>query len=171
MQPSEKEAESRKMKRVQEIFRDPEVTACLEELRALEKDRAFCRHDIDHLLATARLAYIFSLERGYKLDKTLIYAAALLHDCGKAEQYRIGTPHHTAGAEFAGRILSKYDFSEEEKERIITAIREHRKRGESGDELSEVLYDEDQMSRNCFDCAVKDECSWSDQKKNLTILW
>lgn len=171
MKPAEKEAESLRMKRVQEIFRDPEVAACLEELRALEKDRIFCRHDLDHLLATARLAYIFSLERGYKLDKTLIYAAALLHDCGKTKQYKNGTPHHTAGAEFAKRILSKYDFSEKEKERIITAIREHRKSGQSSNELSEVLYDADKMSRNCFSCPAKDECDWSDKKKNLTILW
>ena len=36
----------------------------------------------------ARLMYIYALEEHLELPKELIYAAALLHDIGRAQQYQ-----------------------------------------------------------------------------------
>jgi len=174
MKAAVKNDEKIRMQRVWDVFTDPDFIFCMKETAVLEKERIYCRHDMGHLLATARLAYIFSLERGYGIDRSLIYAAALLHDCGRAEEYKSGIPHDRAGAGTAYRILSRYDFSEKEIEEILAAIRGHRETGDVSmpeDRLSEVLYDADKMSRNCFLCGARDSCSWSDEKKNLTILW
>lgn len=84
------------MKRVQEIWEHPLYQQNLKELTQLEADRIFCRHTPEHFLDVARLAYIFSLERGISCPRELIYCTALLHDIGRAEQYTVGTPHDEA---------------------------------------------------------------------------
>lgn len=175
MTREEKLAESIRMKRVMDVFSDPDFSNCLRETAELEKDRIFCRHDLTHLKDTARLAYIFSLERKYGLDKDIVYTAALLHDCGRAEEYRTGVPHDIAGGRIARRILEKYDFSTDETELITAAIESHRgdlKKGccEAAAQLAEVLYDADKLSRDCFSCKAAGECNWSDEKKNMNLF-
>ena len=41
-----------------------------------------------HFLDVARIGTIIALEEGLKIDREWIYAAALLHDCGKHEPKR-----------------------------------------------------------------------------------
>ncbi len=94
------------MKRVQEIWEHPLYQQNLKELTQLEADRIFCRHTPEHFLDVARLAYIFSLERGISCPRELIYCTALLHDIGRAEQILSGQPHDEAGARIAETILS-----------------------------------------------------------------
>ena len=175
MTQEKKRAESARMKRVMDVFSDPDFSGCLKETSRLEKDRVFCRHDLSHLKDTARLAYIFSLERNYGLDKDLVYTAALLHDCGRAEEYKTGVSHDIAGGRIARRILEKYDFSDDEKEIIISAIEGHRGNlkedcGETAAKLAEVLYDADKLSRDCFLCEASKDCNWSDEKKNQNFF-
>lgn len=158
------------MGRVQKIFQHPTFQDALERNRQAEQSRIFCRHGMDHLLDTARLAYIFSLERGCGLKKDLIYAAALLHDMGRWKQYEDGTPHDLAGAQLAAPILEEAGYTEQERRQILDAIQSHRSAGESAP-LAQVLYDGDKASRCCFLCPVRGECNWSEQKKNLQITW
>ncbi len=158
-----------------DVFSDPDLQSCLNETAELEKNRIFCRHDPAHLKDTARLAYIFSLERNYGLDKAVVYTAALLHDCGRAEEYKTGEPHDIAGGRIARRILEKYDFSPAETEMIVAAIEGHRGNlkkdlGETAARLAEVLYDADKLSRECFSCKVSKDCNWSDEKKNMNLF-
>ena len=65
------------MKRVQEIWEHPLYQQNLKELTRLEADRIFCRHTPEHFLDVARLAYIFSLERGISCPRELIYCTAV----------------------------------------------------------------------------------------------
>ena len=159
------------MKRTQAIWEHPLYQQNLKELTRLEADRIFCRHTPEHFLDVARFAYIFALERGIDCSKELIYCTALLHDIGRAEQYTSGTPHDEAGARIAETILSDLDFSSAEKEQILSAIREHRSSGEEVSPLSQLIYEADKKSRNCFLCAAEPECYWSPQKKNMTIVY
>ena len=142
----------------------------MEKIRKFEKTRIFCCHDVDHLLDVARLAYIEVLEKQLPIPRETIYAAALLHDLGRAEQYEIGTPHDAAGAALAERILKDCDFSKEERQEIIAAISGHRK-AETGEDrqLSGVLYRADKSSRQCLFCDAQAECNWSEEKKNLQL--
>lgn len=165
-----KQKEIQKMKRVQEIYRHPYFQTCLERNRKAEEARVFCRHGMGHFMDVARLAYLFSMERGYPLEKEEIYAAALLHDIGKWRQYDEGVPHEKASAGIAEGILTDAGYTEDEKERILTAILNHRKGG-AQDRLSEVLYDADKISRACYACPAEKECNWKKEKKNLEILW
>ena len=142
----------------------------MEKLRDLEKDRIYCRHGIDHLLDVARLSYIEVLEKNLSISREMVYAAALLHDLGRAEQYEIGTPHDVAGARLAEVILQDCGFSDCETENIVTAISGHRSR-ETGkqEDLPGILYRADKASRQCLFCEAQDSCNWSNEKKNLIL--
>ncbi len=159
------------MKRVTKIYEHPYYQECLKRIEKAEKDRIFCCHDMQHFLDVARLAYIFSVERGYDVPKAQIYGAALLHDIGKWQQYEEGTPHEMASAVIAERLLEETEFTEEEKEGLLKAILEHRKKSPKTSTLSEILYDADKASRNCFLCKAKDNCNWDTKKKNLEIRY
>ena len=183
-----KQEEIQKMKRVQDIYRHPYFQQCLEKNQKAEKTRAFCKHNMEHFLDVARLAYIFSLERGYSIKKEEIYVTALFHDIGKWQQYSDGIPHEKASAGIADKILREAGFGEDERMRILTAILNHRKKGkeegtdsgymtdsligdETGEQLAEILYDADKISRACYMCPAEKECNWSEEKKNLNIIW
>ena len=144
-------------------------------LAACEAERPFCRHQVDHLMSAARIMWIANLEHGYGLDREVVYAAALLHDIGKAEQYEHGTPHEEAGARLAASILESLppacSFSDEERQAIVTAIRGHRRLRDGAEVLERLLFQADKASRACFACPpeVRAACSWSDAKKNRSI--
>lgn len=159
------------MKRVQAVWEHPLYQQNLKDLTRLEADRVFCRHTPEHFLDVARLAYIFALERKLNCSRELIYCTALLHDIGRAEQYITGTPHDEAGVRIAETILSDLDFSSEEKEAILSAIEEHRSSGKETSILSQLIYEADKKSRNCFLCEAEPQCYWSPQKKNMTIQY
>lgn len=158
------------MERIDKLYRHPLYQENLRQLLEEEKDRVFCRHDLSHFLDVARLMYIFSLEDGQDIPQPLLYAAALLHDMGRARQYRDGVEHHLAGGELACRILPDCDFSPEDTERIVRAIQEHRG-GEGGDLLSLYLYRADKISRTCYSCQAAGDCYWSAEKKNQIIRY
>ena len=159
------------MKRVNAIWNHPLYQKNLKELQVLEKDRLFCRHTPEHFLDVARLTWIYTLERGMDFSRELVYAAALLHDIGRTEQYTNGTPHDVAGARIAEIILGDLSFAEEEKKIIITAISEHRSSGTRSGDFSQLLYEADKKSRNCFICPAFNECNWAPEKKNMTIQY
>ena len=88
----------------------------IKKYRKLESERIFCRHTPEHFLDVARLMYIYALEEHLELPKELIYAAALLHDIGRAQQYQYNIPHDIAGVEIArGKFLTDLHFTEQEK--------------------------------------------------------
>ena len=122
------------MRRIDNILSDEGFCSELDKIGHYEADRIYCRHDLNHLLDVARIAYIHALEENSGLDKELIYAAALLHDIGRAAQYESGIPHDRAGAAIAADILAVCGFNEEEAEVILYAVTGHR----SGAEASEV---------------------------------
>lgn len=100
----------------------------------------------------------------WSCPKELIYAATLLHDIGRAQQYQYNIPHDIAGVEIAREILTDLHFTEQEKELILSSIGHHRK-GDSCSTLAALLYKADKQSRNCFLCSAASECYWSDDKK------
>lgn len=161
------------MEIIEQIRRHPLYQEYYGKLEKLEEKRTFCRHQMGHFLDVARIAYIHNLESEYGIRKEVIYAAALLHDIGKARQYTEGIAHEEASAELAGRILwdmsREGDFSEEERQEILRAILGHRKKREGMSVLEELLYTSDKQSRPCFMCPAERECNWNIQKKNLEV--
>lgn len=166
--------------RCQLIYDHPLYQEELTKIAGFESDRIFCRHTFEHFMDVARIAYIISLEQDFKLSKEVIYAAALLHDIGRARQYEDGTPHDEAGAEIADKILSDSGFSSDERDIITSAIRSHRGKcddisdGCSDTELAmnilaAIIYKADKASRQCFRCSAQKECNWNMEKRNLEI--
>ena len=110
------------MDRVNQIWRHPVYQEHYKKIQELESERIFCRHTPEHFLDVARLMYIYALEEHLELPKELIYAAALLHDIGRAQQYQYNIPHDIAGVEIAREILTDLHFTEQEKELILSSI-------------------------------------------------
>ena len=138
----------------------------LEELAELEKERVFCGHGLEHLLAVARMTMLICIERGIPAEEDIVYSAALLHDIGRVEEYTQGIPHETVGAETAQRILSEVGCGSKKAEKIIGIIRSHRSEGDKADTLEAVFYEADKKSRMCSFCKAQDECNWPNEKRN-----
>lgn len=156
--------------RVDRILRHPLFREKLEEIEELERERVFCRHGIEHLLAVARLAQVYNLEEQLGLSKELIYAAALLHDIGRGDQYRDGTPHDQAGVRYGAKILGDCGFSRGEQEVLLEAIAGHRSQNSATKRsLRGMLYRADKKSRPCFCCSAAAECNWPEEKRNYEL--
>lgn len=101
-----------------------------------------------------------------------IYAAGLLHDIGRWQEYENGIRHEMASAGLAPEILKECGFSNEECGEILLAIRNHRNKNVKDEKsLSGILYRADKMSRACFCCKAEAECDWDLQKKNKEIIF
>ena len=159
------------MKRVDAILRHPLFEEKLRLLDELEAERAFCHHDLTHLLDVARLMWIDALEQGLALDRDVVYAAALLHDLGRVEQIQHGIPHEQASAALAERILPDAGFAADEVETVIAAIRCHRGSApaDAREMLGEILYRADKACRLCWRCDARTACNWPEERKNAGI--
>lgn len=158
------------MERYQQIARHSKFQYYMEKIEEEEKERIFCHHNWDHLLAVARIAYIMVLESHLDISKDLVYATAFLHDIGKAEQYTKGIPHEIESAILAEGILKDCDYHAGEIKMIIGAILNHRVYRSSNTEFEKIIYRADKLSRPCKGCPAADQCNWSDEKKNLEVI-
>ena len=158
------------MERVNKIINHPLWNAAIKDIETSEEDRKFCRHSREHLLDTARIAYIFSLEENMNIGKEIIYAAALLHDIGRSEAYSGGLPHEEAGAALARKILLECDFDHDEVDLISDSILSHREKcALKNDNLCTILYMADKKSRICLFCDARNECKWDYEKMNMSL--
>lgn len=165
------------MDRFNRLLHDEEVIGSFEKLETLEQERIYCRHGLCHALDVARIGYIMMLEAADAVvSKEMFYVAALLHDLGRVKQYESGMPHHAAGAELAAHLLSKYAFTEEEKNAVCGAIAMHTHtdapevKEDAVSILAKYLYLADKKSRNCFCCGAQASCNWSEEEKNYDLF-
>ena len=89
------------MERVNRILRNDRYIELAAQTDELEVDRIYCRHGMDHALDVARIATIMAADEGLAVKRDIIYAAALIHDIGRGQQYINGTEHELAGAAIA----------------------------------------------------------------------
>ncbi|NPV28706.1 MAG: HD domain-containing protein [Firmicutes bacterium] len=159
------------MERIDAIVRDPLFQECLGKNKRAERDREFCKHDLQHFVDVARIAYILMLESGDLRQfiqenqlsgphaaKEVIYAAGILHDIGRWQEYESGEDHAPLGAELAGQILPRAGFTPGEIRVITQAIYEHREQRTQMTRLGEILHRADNLSRACHECSVQDKC-------------
>lgn len=140
-------------------------------LEEYERNREFCRHDLNHFLDVCRIAYIINLEENLKYPKDIIYAIGLIHDIGRVLEYERGVPHNKASIEIGIPILKDSKFNEEEIKIICSAIDNHRIHKEDKTSLESLIYRSDKLSRGCFNCKAIDKCYWSEEKKNKNIMY
>ncbi|MBV4417017.1 HD domain-containing protein [Clostridium tyrobutyricum] len=159
------------MKKINFILNNKMFKESLKKNRKCEESRKFCHHDLSHMLDTARIAYIISLEDKLNLEKESIYAVALLHDIGRHKQYKENIPHDIASVEIAEEILKECGFENCEIFNIIRAIKNHRNGYIEKDILSQIMYRADKLSRRCFCCNALEECNWSQEKKNYKLMY
>ncbi len=164
--------------KVNAILNNAKFNQELEKINQQERERIFCKHGLEHLLDVARIMYIRYLEAltinslNYNtisnLNKEIIYATALLHDLGRAEEYELRKrPHAAASADMAKEILIEAGFHVEDSKLICNAIANHN--NAATDKLSDWLQEADWLSRNCYRCTALDECNWVEARKNKEI--
>ena len=151
------------------ILNDEKYRYYLKRNKNFEKGRKFCKHNLKHFLDVARIAQSINLEKNLGFEKEIIYTTAILHDIGKSFQYENGTPHEIASFEIAKDLLEEYKYNKEEIEFIKQGILRHRDKKSEG--FSWLIYRADKLSRLCITCKAKDECNWSDEKKNTKIYY
>lgn len=142
----------------------------LDNLKKLEDDRIYCRHNLTHFFDVARICYILCLENNIKINKDVIYTTAILHDLGREQQIKNNIPHEEASYNLALKSFEFTDFTTEEQELILSAIKHHRTKM---DDMSfpAIFAKADKLSRDCFNCKAYDECYWSIEKKNNEIKY
>ena len=173
------------MERVNQIINHTLYKKYLAEIKKLEQNRIFCRHDMSHFLDVCRIAEIEWLNyrllnekdvtdgchKQYDVMRRLIYATGLLHDIGRWQEYESGISHEVASSALAGPILEECGFEEEDIEAILTAIGNHRNKAvKDENNLSGFTYRADKKSRACFACEAEAECDWSKDKKNMKVI-
>lgn len=159
------------MKQTNQIIHHPSYLSHIERIAEWEKEREFCRHNTGHFLDVARIAMILNMQDNYGVAQELIYAAALLHDIGRWQQYETGEDHALASAKLAPAILKDCGFSEEETEEIVSAIATHRESSVKDEKnLNGLLYRADKLSRPCYFCEQEKNCNWKNEKKNREIF-
>lgn len=157
------------MERVEKILSLPLYQEYLGRNREKEIDRKFCVHNWQHFIDVARLTYILLLEDedqekikqelgNRKNVKELSYAAALLHDIGKWQEYETGEDHALVSAKLARALLLEVGFSLPESELISQAIEEHRTASDPQTTLGYYLKKADKLARLCRFCLAQDEC-------------
>lgn len=149
------------------IIEHPLYVETLNRIEELERDRIYCGHNLSHLLDVARIMYIRALEEKLDIPRETVYAAALLHDIGRAEEYERGIAHDEAGARLAEVILTDCGYEKAVREQIIEAIGEHR--GEAAGELGRLLHWADKVSRICMRCEAADTCKWTVKNEGIEI--
>ncbi|MDY6826292.1 MAG: HD domain-containing protein [Bacillota bacterium] len=162
------------MERVNKILASREYRDHLERNALREGSRLFCQHHFEHLLTVARLTYLLLIEEGCPfITRETAYAAGLLHDIGRWQEYDNGTDHALASAELARTILEKVGFSNSEMELITRAIAQHRLKSleqQHLSPLSKALAKADQYSRLCFGCQTRSECHTLDRQPHKEEL-
>lgn len=160
--------------RHENILKDERYLKLLSDVEELEKNRIFCKHDISHSMDVARIATIIWLEDGKakELKRDIIYATGLLHDIGRAVEYKEGRPHDEASAEIAAEILPDCGYLPSEISEISQAIIGHRGRNQTKNTyLGEIIARADKLSRGCFLCNAREECKWSENDKNDIFIY
>lgn len=156
--------------RVNRILQNEQYLLYREKISLHEEGRVFCHHDMGHFLDVARIAMILNEKENYGIEDEMIYAAALLHDIGRWQQYETGADHALVSASLAPEILAACGFSEAERELIVSAIATHRDQSVTEQKnLNGLLYRADKLSRPCFVCPQQEACNWKGEKKNLLL--
>ena len=152
------------MERVNKILGNQKYIDCTNKNFKSEKERIFCHHDLRHVIDVSRVAYILALEENISIEKDIVYAAGLLHDIGRWQEYSDGVDHATASAELAVEILRNCGFDSVEEDLICNAIRRHREKGVQKTPLDKILYRSDKISRPCMECLVVGQCKRFDDE-------
>ena len=166
----------------QQLLENQEYLALVKRLEQQEKQRLFCRHGLSHFLDVARIAWIITLEQieqeGMNVEhlaqyKDQIYLTALLHDLGRLAEYNHIRSHDHAqeGVNIAWKFLKRIGYPEHKAREIVNAIKEHSGNKKSNYDLSNIIQMADNRSRNCFFCGAQEQCYWSEERRNKTILW
>jgi len=126
---------------------DPSIPDFEEVRRWYFRQETDAAHDFDHILRVYHLALRLAEAEG--ANRRIVQAAALLHDVKSGlPGSRERDDHHLLSAEFAGEVLPRWGWCEEDIAQVQHCIRAHRFRDESEQPQTieaKVIYDADKL--------------------------
>lgn len=81
-------------------------------------------HTLDHIMRVHLLS--MTLSEGENANVRVLEAAALLHDIGRPREDETGISHSIISGDMSREILKEFEYTEEEIEQVVAAIRTHR---------------------------------------------
>ena len=154
------------MERYQKIVRNKRFQREYQRLEEKEQDRRFCRHNMEHFLAAARISLYQSFWKTAGDIQRCYLWYRFLHDLGRMAEYETGNLMRSWRGSCRG-ILRSADMSRWRLNRLQTSIRGHRRKGQKDpDSFADVFYQADKLSRDCIHCRVREECYWPEDRKN-----
>lgn len=157
------------MQKLDKIIKHPLFASSMKIIEQQEKTRRFCHHGWQHCMDVARGMALLNEERHLGFAKEYLYAVALVHDLGRAQQYMQDEDHHDVGRTMAGQILADCGFSTDEAARAAAAVGAHGSIVYEEDVLAQLLVEADKKTRLCFLCEAAKECYWTEERKNQGI--
>ncbi|MBE5899133.1 MAG: HD domain-containing protein [Lachnospiraceae bacterium] len=164
---------------IERILSDERYLEKINRLNEIEKDRTYCKHDLDHFQEVYQILSILSSRRGLDDSKKLSKTMAYFHDIGRADSY--DGNHRKSSSDFARILLGEYGISGEEIDLICYAIDNHSGRIDVEDAYyyidnnmvedslrdtwAKILRISDQLSRNCYICKANAICKWLEGEK------
>ena len=155
------------MERIQLILQHQLFSDSIKMICSFEKERIYCRHGIPHALDVCRIAMQLNVEQNLNISKPIVYAAGLLHDIGRGQQYQKGIPHEIASEKIARVILQACEFGTD-IELICNAILHHRFVS-TNDDLSYIIRLSDKLARSCWDCEAISTCKNNVKNRTMTL--
>lgn len=152
------------------LLKDNKYKQDLDTLCALEANRVFCGHDLNHFQEVSRIARIINRENNLGIDDDVIDLCAYLHDMGRIREYNEGVNHHDAAYEYGRNMMENLDIPENVMEEVLSGIRHSRHRFDAKERfdnrhelknLDDIISFADHFSRKCFDCEAAGDCKWS----------
>ena len=110
------------------------------------------------------------MKKDFLCPKDIIYATALLHDLGRADQYE-GISHEEAGAILAEEILTDCGYTREERKFMTDTILRHRDMKEESESFASIFYRADKLSRDCIHCKARQEMLLAGRKENNKYIY
>ncbi|MBQ6128187.1 MAG: HD domain-containing protein [Lachnospiraceae bacterium] len=160
------------LKLANDILSNDKFKSIVAHIEELESDRIFCHHDMGHFLDVARIAVLMAEEEKITVRRDIVYAAALLHDIGRAIQYESGQAHEIAGVAIAQDILEECGCAKDDITLIVEAIRQHGNEAiKDNNDFSGLLYRADKASRKCYMCNAADRCHKAPEKRVSTVVY
>ena len=137
---------------IDRILSDERYLKKINRLNEIEKDRIYCKHDLDHFQEVYQILSILSSRRGLDDSRNMSKTMAYFHDIGRADSY--DGYHRKSSSDFARILLGEYYY-------IDNNIVEDSLR----DTWAKLLRISDQLSRNCYICKANEICKWLEGEK------
>jgi HD superfamily phosphodiesterase len=126
---------------------DPRLKEVYDYSKEMFTKANLCQHNFKHILRVLYRSLLIS-EHEENVNFSVLIAAALLHDIS----YALGKPenHELESSKISEEVLSNFDFTSEEIEKISGCIESHGRNPEPKTIEAKILHDADKLEKSGY---------------------